>query len=43
MEPGTPVLVHINECQDGYLKAEYEGNQFSISGEGDVGTSERFE
>lgn len=37
MEPGTTIGVHISESRDGYLKADPEGMQFSISGEGYVG------
>ena len=37
MEAGTTVQVKISECRDGYLKAERDGNRFSIAGEGSVG------
>lgn len=37
MEAGTTIQVDISERRDGYLKAECNGNRFSIGGEGSVG------
>jgi len=37
MEAGTTIQVDISNRRDGYLKAECDGNQFSIAGEGSIG------
>jgi hypothetical protein len=41
MEVGTTIQVDIDERHDGYLKAECNGNRFSISGEGSVGDTKK--
>ena len=40
MEAGTTIQVDISNRRDGYLKAECDGNQFSIAGEGSVGETQ---